>query len=328
MPRKVTRSVMNVTLSAMPLADLADYNTIAVTGGNGFIGRHLVQSLCQLGKKVIIADLADAPAAGSIDRRTVDLRSSEGAHIGLDGADLVFHLAGNPSGTRSIHQPFFDFESNALTTQQVVGACRDIGVQRLVFLSSATVYGRPATLPIAEDANTTPITPYAASKLAAEHIVMAAHESYGLSTVIGRAFVVYGPGEGRNGEAEASIFARALLANSEINIIGDPDAKTRDFIHVNDLVGGLVGIADRAPDGSIVNLGTGRETSLRELATTVAEVAGRPLTTNRATAVLNDEYRMVADISKLRSLGCDPCIDLRTGVAALVNHLRSRPSAT
>jgi nucleoside-diphosphate-sugar epimerase len=185
------------------------------------------------------------------------------------------------------------------------------------------VYGRPVNLPIAEDDATSPTIPYGASKLSAEHVVMAARASYGLSVIIGRAFVVYGPGEDVNSEAEVSVYIRALLSGSGIRVVGDPDAKTRDFIHVSDLVGSLIAIAERAPDGSIVNLGTSREVSLRELAAIVAKTTGRPLAMISAPGDLNDEYRMVADISRLKTLGCDPAVDLASGVASLVEHLRN-----
>lgn len=302
---------------------LSGYRTVAVTGANGFIGGHLLLALHEFGLETIGVDLADRPSDCPADHwRQVDLRSRTSTHRALEGAGLVFHLAGNASGTRSVREPLFDFETNALATQHVVDACRSADVERFVLLSSAMVYGRPITVPITEEHPASPLIPYAASKLAAESIVRAAAASYRFPAVIARAFVVYGPGENPDtAEAEVSLFVRSALAGLPIKIIGDPDSKTRDFIHVSDLVHALITIADRAPAGSVTNIGTGREISLRQLAELVGSATGRAIEVHQLDATVDDEFRMVADTSRLTKLGFTPEVALHAGVSELAKAL-------
>jgi UDP-glucose 4-epimerase len=302
--------------------------TAIVTGGHGFVGSHLVDALHRRGVTVTVLDVAPPPPGRPADvgHRTVDLRDPASVRAAVAPADVVFHLAGNASGTISVDRPRFDFETNAEGTFNLCEALLDNPPQRLTYLSSAMVYGRPECTPMPEDHPLRPFLPYAASKLAGEHIAKSMFESYGLCTVIGRAFTIYGPGEDpRRAGGEVSQFVRWHLNGRPIPAIGDADRKTRDFAHVDDLVHGLMTITERGTPGEVYNLGTGSETSLRELADVVGRVTGRPADLRCDDEVLDDSYRHVADIGKLRALGYRPRVPLVEGIANLARTLGDDP---
>ncbi len=150
---------------------LTSYEKVAVTGGSGFIGRHLVDALVALGKDVTVIDRA-AHHPGEIPARashaTADIRRPEELKSALAGSDLVFHVAANASGTLSVLEPRFDFETNAVGTFNVAEAALRLGVGRLVYISSASVYGVPRSFPMSEKHPTRPFVPYLVSKLAGE----------------------------------------------------------------------------------------------------------------------------------------------------------------
>jgi UDP-glucose 4-epimerase len=309
---------------------LASYANVIVTGGLGFIGRHLVQALLSLGKDVTIVDNgATAPESALPAGATfvhADIRNAEQVKNALVGADLVFHVAGNSSGTLSVMDPRFDFDTNALGTFNVAQGCVSVGARRLVYVSSASVYGVPQRFPMAEDHRTQPFIPYGASKLAGELASLAMFHAIDLPVVVARPFCVYGPRE--NAEialVEAARYLRWHLNRRPIEVVGDPDRKTRDFVHVSDVVSALVLIADQAPVGEVYNVGSGEETSMRELVSTIGAVTGRQASVKELLDVTQDTYRLVADISKLRELGFVPRTSLVDGVRALASELGTAP---
>ncbi|MGK5627494.1 NAD-dependent epimerase/dehydratase family protein [Streptomyces sp. URMC 123] len=303
---------------------------VAVTGGAGFIGRHLAAALVALGKRVVIVDLADpgpeVAALPGVRHARADLRDYGDVLIALKGIHTVFHLAGNASGTLSVENPRFDFEVNGMGTCNVGNACAELGVSRLVYLSSAIVYGTPQTTPITEEHPTRPFLPYGASKLSGELVLRSLHEAIGLPVVIGRSFVVYGPGEDpRRAGGEVSQFLRWQLNERPIPVVGDIDRKTRDFIHVTDLCAALITLAESGAEGEIYNLGSGQEVSLRALAEAVGRATGAPALLEADAGRLDDSFRLVADVSKLRGLGFEPRVPLDAGLKALAGELGPYP---
>ena len=309
---------------------LADYANVAVTGGLGFIGRHLVRALLSLGKDVTVVDSgATASESGLPPGATLvrtDIRDADQLRKALVGAEMVFHLAANSNGTLSVVDPRFDFETNAVGTFNVIEGSVSAGARRLLYVSSASVYGVPRRFPMAEDHPTRPFMPYGASKLAGELAGLAAFHAVGLPVVVGRPFCVYGPGENpRIALVEVARYLRWHLNDRPIEVVGDPDRKTRDFVHVSDVVTALTVIADRAPAGEIYNIGSGDETSMRDLASTIGTVTNRPASVAEVREVTQDTYRLVADVSKLRGLGFVPRMSLAEGVRALAGELGTAP---
>jgi UDP-glucose 4-epimerase len=307
---------------------LDHYKNVVVTGGLGFIGRHLVQTLLSGEKQVTVVDNGATasemalPAGATLVK--ADVRHPEQVKTALVNADLVFHLAGNSSGTLSVLDPRFDFETNAVGTFNVLEAISSGRARRMVYVSSASVYGVPQRFPMNEDHQTRPFMPYGASKLAGELASLAQFHASDLPVVVARPFCVYGPGENPDiALVEVSRYLRWHLNNRPIEIVGDSDRKTRDFVHVSDVVSALVLIADRAPTGEVYNIGSGVEVSMRDLVSVIAKTTQRPASIIEILRISQDTYRLVADISKLRALGFVPQMSLVDGVRALATELQA-----
>ncbi len=306
------------------------FNRVLVTGGLGFIGRHLVDALLSLGKEVTVADnystaLSKAAPLG-VTSIQADIRDLQQVTRAAQGAELIFHAAANANGTLSIENPRFDFETNALGTFNVLEAALRARVKKVVYLSSASVYGRPQQVPINEEHPTDPFVPYGASKLCGEIYCRVFVQTYGLPVVIARPFCVYGPGENpKTALVEVARYLRWHLNHKPIQVVGDPERKTRDFVHVRDVVQGLLLIADRAPAGEAFNVGSGEEASMRKLIEIICSVTGREASVEEISHVTEDTYRLVGDISKLRALGYNPEMTLVEGVRQLVEELGDTP---
>lgn len=311
------------------LTELTRAGTVLVTGGLGFVGRNLTALLRERGETVVVTDVAGPSTVAAADRasyRQADLRDPDQARAVVAGADLVYHLAGNPSGTLSVRRPLLDFAINAQGTANVCAAAAETGVRRLVYLSTAMVYGRPLAVPMPETHPTTPFLPYGASKLAGEHVVRSFGETFGVETVIGRAFTLYGPGEDpRTAGGEVSQYLRWHLNGLPVRAVGDADRKTRDFTHVHDLVRALHVLAAEGVPGEAYNLGTGVECSLRRLTETISAATGRPVDLVEDPGISEDTYRHVPDVTKLRALGFTPATTLSEGISALAGHLGAAP---
>ena len=255
-----------------------------------------------------------------------DVRNPEQVAEAMTGAELVFHAAANANGTLSIQDPRFDFETNALGTFNVLDAAVQAGVKRLVYLSSAAVYGTPQTFPMREDHPKQPFMPYGASKLTGETLCGSFLRTYDLQVVMARPFAIYGPRENpKRALVEITRYLGWHLNGRPIQIVGDPDRKTRDFVYVSDVVQGLLLLADRAPVGEAFNLGSGEEVTMRQLADIIGSATGAQAEIEAITSITEDTYRHVADISKLRSLGYKPRMSIPDGVRRQAEALGENP---
>ena len=243
-----------------------------VTGCAGFIGSHLTESLLADGHSVLGVDCfndnyargdkyANLARAGEHERFrlvTADLVDVDADAL-LDGADVVFHLAGEP-GVRASWGPRFDryTHHNVQATQRLLEAARDTDV-RFVYASSSSVYGDALKLPTHEDETPRPLSPYGVTKLAAEHLCVLYGEEHGVDTVALRYFSVYGPRQ--RPDMAFRRFCEAIVEGQPIEVFGD-GRQTRDFTFVGDIVAGTraAAEADTAP-GRVYNLGGGNRTS-------------------------------------------------------------------
>jgi len=197
-------------------------------------------------------------------------------------------------------------------------AMRDAGVRRVVFTSSGAVYGEQTEQPVREDHAPNPQSPYAVSKLAAEYYVRTIGALWGIETVILRIFNAYGPGQSLPASHPPVVprFLHQALHGGSLVIFGS-GGQTRDFVYVDDVVEALAAAATAADvDRRIVNVGTGRETSINDLAARVAEATGREVDLLHSPAESGGVSRLCADISVARQLlNYEPCVDLAQGLS-------------
>jgi UDP-glucose 4-epimerase len=292
-----------------------------VTGGAGFLGSALVNRLVRDQHLVrVIDDLsAGDPARLHKDAHFTrgDISDRPKLWTLLQEIDCVYHLAARVLVSASVLYPREYNEVNVGGTVSLMEAMRDAGVRRVVFASSGAIYGEQAEQPLGEDLAPNPQSPYAVSKLAAEYYVRTIGALWGIETVVLRVFNAYGPGQSLPASHPPVIprFLRQALGGGSLIVFGG-GGQTRDFVFVDDVVEALVASAS-APDVDrrIVNIGSGTETSVNELASLVAAATGQRVSVLRSPAESGGVSRMCADISDARRLlKYRPQVDLPTGL--------------
>jgi UDP-glucose 4-epimerase len=244
-----------------------------VTGGAGFIGSHLVRALLGLGKKVhVVDDLSfgqriRVPEAAALHQ--LDIRDVGALEKVFQGADSVFHLAAISSVVISLEDPVRVHSVNAMGTVCVLDAARRSGVRRVIYSSSSAVYGNQAGAGLGEDTPAVPQSPYGLSKYEGELSCRLFSDLFNLETVALRYFNVFGPGQDPRGPYAAVIarFIEARQKGHPLEVTGD-GRQTRDFIAVEDVVRANLAAAhsQRIGRGEAINIGTGKKTSIYELA--------------------------------------------------------------
>jgi len=250
-----------------------------VTGGAGFIGSHLAETLLNRGRRIRVVDnLATGRRAilpGGVELIEGDV--NEVAGDAFRGAATVYHLAALPSVPRSVKQPLESHHATARGTLSALDAAERAGVKRFVFASSSSVYGDTPTLPKHERMPPQPLSPYAAAKLAGEYYAASWAERGALETVSLRFFNVYGPRQDPDSPYAAviPIFLRKLREGKRMTVFGD-GSQTRDFTFVADVVEGLIR-AGSVPgvSGRVYNLAGGRPVSVLDMGKTLARLCGK-----------------------------------------------------
>ena len=241
-----------------------------VTGGAGFIGSHLVDALVAAGDDVTVVDhlrraKRNLDPAHRVARADVTDQAAVTTALQAARPQVVYHLAAQIDVRRSVEDPAHDARVNIGGTAAALTAARAAGAERVVLASTAGVYGDPPALPTPEEAVLEPLSPYGAGKLAAETYMTLFSRLYGISTLSLRMANVYGPRQDPHGEAGVvAIFCAAAAEGRAAHIYGD-GTQTRDFIYVGDAVEAFVAAGRSDVEGAL-NVSTGRETSLNELA--------------------------------------------------------------
>jgi UDP-glucose 4-epimerase len=246
-----------------------------VTGGCGFIGVNLIARLVEQGDQVRVLDnlslgKREDVAPFDVDLQVGDVRDLSAVTAACRGVDEVVHLAADTRVIESIAHPEFNFEVNAMGTMNVLRACRAAGVKKMIFASTGGAILGEKEPPVHEEMVPRPISPYGASKLAGEGYCSAFFGSYGLNTVALRFSNVYGPYSYQKGSVVAQ-FLKNISQREPIVIYGD-GKQTRDFLYVGDLVDAVM-LADRTDTpGDVLQIGSGRETSIASLVETMKKV--------------------------------------------------------
>ena len=298
-----------------------------VTGGAGFIGSNLVEGLVELGDVTIIDDLS----SGNLDNleqllkrddvslERLSVTDLEGMKPHFEDVGCVFHLAAVSNISSSVADPLRTNEVNVKGTLNVLLAARNSGVRKVVFASSASVYGDTEEVPTAENALPDPLSPYAVTKLAGEHYCDVFSDLYGLETTSLRPFNVYGPRQDPNSQYAAVIplFIRSLLEGEAPTIDGDGE-QTRDFVYVKDVVRAFIQALDHRAKGAY-NIAGGKGISINELFRQVSDIMGVDVEPLHSEPRTGDVRHSTADISwAKRFLGYEPEYDLRRGLEETV----------
>lgn len=299
--------------------------SVFVIGVTGFIGRYVAHHFSQKGWKVLglgTRPPENAPQQDLAGYYQLTLPSNDLAPlIKLMQPHVCVHCAGRASVANSLDDPLADFQAHVDITFNVLNAIRlEAPTCRVIFLSSAAVYGNPASLPIREDHNLRPVSPYGFHKLIGENLCAEFSGIYGLPTAIVRVFSAFGAGLRRQ-----VIYDMCCKALTEpVLRLHGTGAESRDFINIRDVAQGIHLLAERAPcQAEAYNLASGRETTIKELAEMVVGLGGRDLTIDfDKRNPQGNPLNWQADISRMAQLGFVPTIPLEKGVKAYADWCR------
>jgi UDP-glucose 4-epimerase len=294
---------------------LSDRGTpVLVTGGAGFIGSHVCEQLVARGHRVIVVDdlrtgkranLSELVDAGRCELVVADVAEGLFAPLTeltrrLGPIERIVHLAAQVSVIASLDNPLVDVHVNYRGTVQVLEYARATAARKVVLASSAAVYGDAATPPVGEDAAPRPLSPYGIDKLASEHMLSCYSTVHGVPATSLRFFNVYGPRQDPTSPYSGviSVFADRAAAGRPLTIFGDGE-QSRDFVYVGDVARVVCDAAlGDAGDRAICNVGTGRETTVNQLARTIVELCGGRSEIVHAPARAGEILRSVAAVDR------------------------------
>ncbi|MEK7151749.1 MAG: NAD-dependent epimerase/dehydratase family protein [Patescibacteria group bacterium] len=309
---------------------------ILVTGGAGFIGSHLVDALIAKDNQVVVLDNLTTGNKAQVNKKAkfvkVDICNLKKIKPYFRGVEKVFHLAARARIQPSIQNPVPTFESNITGTLNVLLAARDAGVKRIIYSASSSSYGDQATLPLHEEMTPNFKSPYSLSKYVGEELCKLFTNLYGIETVSLRYFNVYGPRQLLTGAYATviGIFLKQMRSGKPMTIVGDGNIQ-RDFTHVSDVVKAniLAGQSKKVGKGETINIGTGKNYSINEVAAMVL-ASGKSKSPEILLAAIKDNRAMyiparpgetrktLANNSKARNLlGWKPSVSLEEGLTLL-----------
>jgi dTDP-glucose 4,6-dehydratase len=308
---------------------------VLVTGAGGFIGSHLAELLAREGAEVRAfvrytsrgdhgwLEQASPDAAEAIEVFRGDLANPEAVRSAVSGREVVFHLGALIPIPYSYRHPREFVTANVEGTLNVLEAAREEEPRRIVHTSTSEVYGTAQHVPIDEEHPLHPQSPYAATKVAADQVALSYQRSFGTPVVVARPFNTYGPRQ----SARAVIPTIVSQALSRDVVELGATSPTRDFLYVEDTAAGVAACADAdGVEGEVINLGTGAEISIRDLAARIIELVGREVTLeldeDRLRPPESEVERLVADTAKARRLlGWEPAVELDEGLQRTIDWL-------
>ncbi len=303
-----------------------------VTGGAGFIGSNIVKALVEQGESVRVLDNCSTGNVsnldGVIDRIEFilgDIRDPALSHKAVEGIDYLIHQAALCSVAHSVDDPVTTNEVNVTGILNMLTAAKHLGVKRIVYASSASVYGDSPGLPKNEDMPTNPVSPYATSKLIGEQYCKLFYELHNLETVTLRYFNVFGPRQACNSHYSAAIpkFIRSFLEGKPPVIFGDGE-QSRDLVFVEDAVqANILACHAESAAGEILNIGCGKNTTINCLVKIIDELIGSDIEPVYEQERKGDVRHSQADISKAKKvLAYRPLVDLQAGLERTIEWFK------
>ena len=303
-----------------------------VTGGAGFIGSHIAESLVKRGERVRVLDNLMTGKRENLDHLVdklefieADIRDANTTRQAMEGVSIVYHEAAIPSVPRSVADPQLSHDVNVNGTFNVLMAARDAGVKRVIFAASSSAYGDTEVLPKTETMLPNPLSPYAAAKLVGELYCQTFTRVYGVETVALRYFNVFGPRQDPTSPYSGVIskFVTALLNNEAPTIFGDGE-QSRDFTYIANVVDANLRAAEAAEAvGQVMNLGIGQRITLNQLFEELQKIIGTNLKPNYSPTRAGDVRHSLADIARAENLlGYCPLVGLAEGLKYTVDWYR------
>jgi UDP-glucose 4-epimerase len=294
-----------------------------VTGGYGFIGNQITELISTQFAEVRVLDnlsnIARAVRLPNVRLIKADIRDSNATKEAFADVDVVFHTAAHIDVVASAKDPFVDMDNNVKGTLSVCEAARRNSVSKLVFSSSAAVYGNADFFPVDESQPIRPLSPYAVSKYCGELYMAAYHSLYGLNAISLRYFNVYGPYQ-RPENAYSGVISKFFynaIRNAPLQIHGD-GKQTRDFVYVTDVAKANSLAANSEATNAVVNIGSGQETSINQLAAIIKEMAVSDSSIAHVPPRISDGRRSLADIRNAKRLiNYEPEIFMTEGLTQL-----------
>lgn len=295
-----------------------------VTGGAGFVGSHIVETLLQKGEDVRVVDNFSTgkrenlePFNHKFELIEADIKDAASVKTAVRDVDYVIHVAAQRSVPLSVDDPIGCNNNNINATLNILIASRDAGIRRVVFVSSSSVYGSQETFPQSETLLPCPISPYAVSKLACEYYCSVFYTVYGLEAVSLRYFNVYGPRQDPKSQYANVIplFMTAAMNDEAVEVHGD-GLQSRDFTYISDAANATL-LAAKTPKaaGHSFNVGNGKTYTVMDIVHGVEEIAGKPLKYSHTAPRDGDPRCTMADISKARDvLDYTAAVDFKEGL--------------
>ena len=303
---------------------------VLVTGGAGFIASNLTPELLEMGHSVTVFDdistgqLENIPDSPSISLTRGDIRDPSQILAAVAGQEVVYHMAAQVGNVLSLQQPDIDLNTNALGTINLLRACREQGVKRVILSSSSAIFGETQYVPMDENHPKDPVSPYGLSKMAAEKYCLILGQEYDISVCCLRYFNVYGVNQYFNPYGNVlPIFVERALAGQSLTIYGD-GLQTRDFIDVKDIVRANL-LAMESGAAGVFNIGTGIATTVNELTKYLLAAFDYPIEVTYAPARAGEVLHSLADITKAQDeMNFSPTVSVEQGVKTYVNWFKQK----
>lgn len=303
---------------------------IMVTGGAGFIGSHIVDAFVELGNDVVVLDNLSTGLKENINSEArfykADIcdENAVAEVVSREKPHIVSHQAAQIDVRKSVEDPIYDARANIIGSLNVITSASRFGVKKIIYASTAAVYGEPLSFPVNESSPICPISPYGISKHTVEHYLQSYSLDHGLKYTVLRYSNVFGPRQDPKGEAGViAIFTQALLEGRTPTIFGDGE-QTRDYLFVEDVARGNA-LAASAGDNCILNLGTATEITVNKLFSVMKKAADSTLTPVYKPRRSGEIDCMRLDASRARQeLQWEPKVDFEDGISRTIEYYRGK----